>query len=170
MQTFGITIYNRILSARYRARLEAVLCETGRCDNLSICHRTASALITKIIGVLSNSDDALVERYDYEQILFKDASLAGLPESSLADVICLLDGEERLLNSRSRCNTLALATISEALLQAHSRSCFGYEAEMMERVIMVLEALEKIVCNEYTGTAAPRDALYRHIGKASCFR
>jgi hypothetical protein len=169
MQTFGITIYNRILSARYRARMEAVLCETGRCEKLSTCYRTASALITKIIGVLSNSDDALVDRHDYEQILFTDASLAGLPASSLVDVICVLDGEDRLLNSRSRCNTLALATISEALLQAHSRSCFGYEAEMMERVIVVLEAIEKIVCNEYTGAAAPRAALYRHIGKASCF-
>jgi len=166
-------IYNRILSARYRARMEAVLCETGRCEKLSTCYRTASALITKIIAVLSNSDDALVGKDDYEQILISrsnNMSLAGLTASAFDEVICMLDGGENLLNSRSRCNTLALATISEALLQAHSRSCFGYEAEMMERVIVVLEALEKIVYVEYTGPAAPRDTLYRYIGKASCFR
>ena len=167
-------IYNRILSARYRARMEAVLCETGRCEKLSTCYRTASALITKIIGVLSNSDDALVGKDDYEQILISrsnNMSLAGLTASAFDEVICMLDGGENLLNTRSsRCNTLALATISEALLQAHSRSCFGYEAEMMERVIVVLEALEKIVYVEYTGPAAPRATLYRYIGKASCFR
>ena len=135
MQTFGVAVYKRVLSARYRARM--VLIETGRFEKLSACHRTASALINTIIGALSNSDDALVDRDDYDQNLFTRATNA----ASLAVLGSLLDGD-----SRSRGDTLALATISEALMQAHSRLCFGYEAEMMERVITVLETLEKLVC------------------------
>jgi DhnA family fructose-bisphosphate aldolase class Ia len=169
MQTIGIAVYNRMVSARYRARMEAVMCETGRCERLSTCYRTASALITKIICELSNSDDALVERSEYAEILIatnnKNLSLAGLSACAFGEVIYLLDGDNNLLSSRSRCNTLALATISEALLQAHSRSCLGYEAEMMARVIAVLEALESIIYSEYTGPAAPRDTLYPYLGK-----
>jgi hypothetical protein len=167
MPSIGLVIYNQMVSARYRARMEAALCEAGRCEKLSGCYRTASALINKIIADISKSDDALVEKKDYEEILFSTnkMALAGLTESAFEEVIVLLDGNDKLLSSRSRCNTLALATISEALLQADTRSCFGYEAEMMGRVIAVLEALEKIVYREYSGPAASRDTLMRYLGK-----
>ena len=161
MPSFGIVmmcdvIYNQLVSARYRARMEAALCEAGRCEKLSVCYRTASALINKIVGDISKSDDALVEKKDYEKNLISTNKMAGLTESAFEEVINLLDGDDKLLSSSSRSNTLALATISEALLQADARSCFGYEAEMMGRVIAVLEALEKIVYREYSGPAASR--------------
>jgi hypothetical protein len=161
-----MALYKRMLTARHRARLEAMFYETGRCEQLSVCYRTASALITRIIADLSNSPDALVDKDDYEEILLTrhNKALAGLTPSAFAEVIELLDGGDKLL---SRCNTLALATISEALLQADTRSCFGYEAEMMWRVIAVLEALESIVCSEYAGAAAPRETVYRYLGKGA---
>jgi hypothetical protein len=92
-------------------------------------------------------------------------ALACLTSSAFEKAIDLLDGDDKLLSSRSRCNTLALATIDEALLQADTRSCFGYEAEMMGRVIAVLDALETIIYSEYRGSTAPRDTLLRYLGK-----
>ena len=46
-------IYNRILSARYRARMEAVLCETGRCEKLStaMTMTTLTTLVTTLTSV-----------------------------------------------------------------------------------------------------------------------
>jgi hypothetical protein len=163
-----MALYKRMLTARRRARLEAMFYETGRCEQLSVCYRTASALITRIITDLSCSPDALVDKDDYEAILItRQKSLAGLTSSAFAEVIELLDGDDKLLSNRGRCNTLALATISEALLQADTRSCFGYEAEMMGRVAAVLETLENIVRSEYSGDAAPRETVYRYLGKGS---
>ena len=153
-------LYTRVVTARYRARLEAALCETGRCDPLSVCHRNAATLNNMIIEDLTNSATALVERCDYVAA----AENCGLTAAAFADAMRLLDGTDNKLTSR-RCNTLALATISEALLQADARSCFGYEAEMMGRLMIVLDALERHVAASYKGTGARRDSLFRYLGK-----
>ena len=153
-------LYNRMVTARYRARLEAALCETGRCDPLSVCHRNAAAVNRKIIEDLSNSVCALVEGSEYVVA----AESCGLTADAFADVMRLLDGADNVLTRRG-CNTLALATISEALLQADARACFGYEAEMMGRLMVVLEALERHVAAAYRGAGARRDSLFRYLGK-----
>ncbi len=51
-----------MIAARYRARLKEIFSEVGRCDKLSLCYRKAAALNQHIIGDISKSDDALVEK------------------------------------------------------------------------------------------------------------
>lgn len=185
--------FHQFIPGRYRARMSAyIFWDIGRCDALSSCSRHANSLIAIIhadiarAAAKTDNNNECTTRDETtssnKDIIFGAVVAAaarqhhdyccGLSESAYSKALALLNTEDGLLFLR-RTNRLALATIAEALLQAQMRTTIISDQCVMQKTMVVLEALETAVEADYppsvsvtvTEAIDARLALLKHLGK-----
>lgn len=151
---------------RYRARINAIFGEMGRCDPMSQCAKQATALILIINQdllrpVASSSSDLRVKQSDIWHPE-NERTRCGLSHAAFSKVIALFDGDNVLTGVT---NQLALATVAEALLHVQSNTF----AHLLCETIDILEQLETMIESDYyvrtQNKTEVRARLLEHIGK-----
>ena len=155
---------------RYRARINAIFGEMGRCDPMSQCAKQAVALILMInqdlLHPVASSSDLHVKQSDIWHPE-NERARCGLSNAAFLKVIALFDGgNEKVLTLVT--NQLAIATVTEALLHVQSNT-FAQEQHLLCETIDVLEQLETMLESDYYvrshNKTDVRARLLEHIGK-----
>jgi hypothetical protein len=163
-----MNVFFKWFPARYRARMRAYMSDMGRCDTQSRCALQASSLL----AIIHSDLRACVAKFDSsidDDIAAPTARRCGVSAAAFDRILTLLNGDDGLLFD-CKSNQLALATIAEALRQAQIHTVES-EQSMMQRSIVVLEAIEAAIEADYPVTVQPssatkmRLALLTHLGK-----